>query len=95
MKKSRRRSSKKGRWVIILLIIAIPFFYFSRRFYKYINAKLEERRLKQEILVLEAEIEVLQSRINNYKRGTMLEAKARDNLGMIKKGEKVYLIPKK
>jgi cell division protein FtsB len=52
----------------------------------------EENTLQQQILILEAESEILQSRINEYKRGILLEVKARDDLGMIKEGEKVYLI---
>lgn len=95
MKKSRRPLSKKGRWFLFLLIIAIPLFYFSRRIYKLISSIQEEGSLKKEILILEAENEVLQCRIKEYKRGNVLEAKARDDLGMIKKGEKVYLIQKK
>ncbi len=51
--------------------------------------------LKKQILILEAESEILQSRINDYKRGILLEVKARDDLGMIKEGEKVYLILQK
>ena len=43
-------------------------------------------------MILKAENEVLQERIDAYKKGILLEARARDNLGMIKKGEKVYLI---
>ena len=60
-----------------------------------IDSKQEENRLKGEILILESEHEVIRHRIKEYKRGTVLEATARDDLGMIKKGEKVYLIPKK
>ncbi len=55
----------------------------------------EENMLKKQILILEAENEMLRNRINEYKRGVLLEVKARDDLGMIRKGEKVYLIPKK
>lgn len=55
----------------------------------------EESMLKKHILILEAENEMLKNRINEYKRGMLLEVKARDDLGMIRRGEKVYLIPKK
>ena len=55
----------------------------------------EENNLKKEIIILKAENEVMQNRINEYKRRNILEAKARDDLGMIKKGEKVYLVPRK
>ncbi|NOR17078.1 hypothetical protein GQ543_05135 [candidate division WOR-3 bacterium] len=95
MKRSRRRLSKKGRWIIVLLIIALPLFYFSRRVYKLVSSIQEENNLKNEIIILKAENEVMQNRINEYKRRNILEAKARDDLGMIKKGEKVYLVPRK
>jgi cell division protein FtsB len=55
----------------------------------------EENNLKKEIIILKAENEVMQNRINEYKRRNILEAKARDDLGMIKKGEKIYLVPRK
>ncbi len=95
MRKSRKRLSKKGRWIIFLLIIALPFFYLSRRVIILIKSIQEEHNLKKQILILEAKNEISRNRINEYKRGTLLEAKARDDLGMIKKGEKVYLILKK
>ncbi len=87
--------SKRIRWGIFLVIIAVPFFYFSRRMYTLIHSLGEETDLKKEIVIIEAENEVMQNRIHEYRRGTLLEAKARDDLGMIKKGEKVYLILKK
>ena len=92
MKKRRKRISKKKRWIIFLLVIAIPLFYFGRRAYKLVAAMREEKNLKREILILKAKNEVIRNRISEYKRGNLLEAKARDDLGMIKKGEKVYLI---
>jgi len=95
MKRYRRRTSKKFRWIIIIAVITISLIYFSRRFYKYLSARYEEKSLKKQILILQAENEVLKNRIHQYKRGTILEAKARDELGMIRKGEKVYLVPRK
>ena len=50
--------------------------------------------MEKEILIRQAENEVLRDRINEYKRGAVLEAKARDDLGMVREGEKVYLVPK-
>jgi cell division protein FtsB len=79
---------------LILLVMVVPLFYFGRRAYKLVHSVHEERGLKKRIVVLEAENEVLRNRISEYKRGTLIEAKARDDLGMIKKGEKVYLIIK-
>jgi len=92
MKKRKKRKSRRKYWIIFLLVAAIPLFYFGRRAYTFIAAVREERSLKKEILILKAKNEVLRNRISEYKRGNLLEAKARDELGMIKKGEKVYLI---
>lgn len=75
--------------------MTIPFFYLSRRVYKFLYATQYEKNLKKEILVLEAENEALRNRIDEYRKGNLLEAKARDDLGMIKKNEKIYLIFKK
>lgn len=95
MRKARRRLSKRGRWIIFLLLIVVPLFYLSRRVFILVRAIHEENMLKKQILILEAESEILQSRIKDYKRGILLEVKARDDLGMIKEGEKVYLILQK
>lgn len=63
--------------------------------YTLVHSRHYETNLKKEILILEAENEVLQNRIEEYKKGNLLEAKARDELGMIKKAEKIYIIQKK
>ena len=94
-KRSRRRKFIKGRWIIVFILLAIPFVYFGKRIYKLIDVRQQENSLKREILIKEAENEVLSNRIDEYKKGNLLEAKARDELGMIKKNEKVYLILKK
>ena len=57
----------------------------NRSYYAALNAS-------RSILILEAEKEAIRRRIEEYKKGTVLEAKARDDLGMIKEGEKVFLI---
>ena len=48
--------------------------------------------LQKNIIILSAENEVLRQRISEYRKGTLIEARARDDLGMIKKGEKVYFL---
>jgi cell division protein FtsB len=77
----------------MLVIIAFPLFYFGKRVYTYVHRRHAEKQMEREILIRQAENEVLRARINEYKRGTVLEAKARDDLGMIKEGEQVYLVP--
>ena len=94
MRRRRKRSPKRLRILLILVILAIPLFYLGRRVYKFGDASLEERRLKKEIVVLQAENEVLKQRINEYRKGSLIETKAREDLGMIKEGEKIYIIRK-
>jgi len=66
----------------------------SRKVFILAKSRQEETVLKKQILILEAENEMLKDRINEYKRGVLLEAKARDDLGMMRSGEKIYLVPK-
>jgi cell division protein FtsB len=88
----RKRSSRKIKVFVILAIIIIPVFYLGKKVYRYGDALLEERRLKKDMVILQAENEVLTQRINDYKKGMLIETKAREELGMIKKGEKVYIV---
>ena len=77
------------------MLLTIPLIYLGKRIYKLIDARQQENSIKREMFTTEAENEVLQNRIDEYKKGNLLEAKARDELGMIKENEKVYLILKK
>ena len=94
MKKRRKKKRNRTRFIILIIIILLPLIYFGRRMYRYVTAVRSEHRMRKGILILRAENEVLIDRINQYRRGTLLEAKARDDLGMIKKGEKIFLVPK-
>ena len=94
MRRRRKRSSKRLKILLILVVLAISLFYLGRRVYRFGDASLEERRLKKEIVVLQAENEVLKQRINEYKKGNLIETKAREDLGMIKKGEKIFILRK-
>jgi cell division protein FtsB len=93
MRKRNKKKSVKIRWIIALLLIVLPLFYFGRRVYILIRSRNEEYTLTKRAVILKAECEALRQRISAYKRGTILEAKARDELGMIKKDEKVYVVP--
>lgn len=82
------------RWVIIIIFILLPLSYFGRKVFLLVSAYHRERTLKKNIVILEAENELLKRRIADYKKGSLIEPKARDDLGMIKKGEKIYIIKK-
>jgi len=80
------------RWILLFFFIIIPLLYFGRKFFLLIKSHLEEEDLKRRSLILNAENELMQRRIEDYKKGITIEAKARDDLGMIKNGEKIYII---
>ncbi|MGQ9701119.1 MAG: FtsB family cell division protein [bacterium] len=80
------------RWIIIIFFIILPVSYLSRKLFLLLNATYVEKVLQKNIIILSAENEVLKERINEYRKGTLVEARARDDLGMIKKGEKVYFL---
>jgi len=76
---------------VIILFIFLPVLYIGRKVFLLIDAHYTEERLKKEIIVINAENEMLRRRINDYRRGLLIETRARDDLGMIKKGEKIYI----
>lgn len=94
MRQRRKRASGKLRTIVLFAILAIPAFYLGKRVYMYTDAMLQERHLHKEISVLKAENEVLRQRIIEYKKGDLVETKAREDLGMIRRGEKIYLLGK-
>ncbi len=80
------------RWIIIIFFIILPISYIGRKLFLLLNANYTEKVLQKSIIIFSAENELLKKRIDDYRRGTLIEARARDELGMIKKGEKVYFI---
>lgn len=79
---------------MIIVFILLPISYLGRKVFLLVSAYHKEKTLKKNIIILDAENELLKRRIADYKKGTLIEPKARDNLGMIKKGEKIYIIKK-
>ncbi|MEO0184198.1 MAG: septum formation initiator family protein [candidate division WOR-3 bacterium] len=84
--------SSLKRWILLVVFVLIPLLYFGRKLFLLINAFHTERILQKQILILSAENELLKKRIDDYRRGLFVETRARDDLGMIKKGEKVYFL---
>ncbi len=95
MKRRQKRAKRGYRIILILVVIAIPLFYLGRRVYTFCDAVLEERNLERQRTVLRAENDVMKMRIDEYRQGTLVETKAREELGMIREGEKVYLVRKR
>ncbi|UCF71268.1 MAG: septum formation initiator family protein [candidate division WOR-3 bacterium] len=94
---NRRRKKVKRRYgiIAIIVILSVPVFYLGKRVYKFAGALLEERELEKKKIVLQAENDVMMLRIEEYRKGGLTETKAREDLGMIREGEKVFLVPKK
>jgi cell division protein FtsB len=88
----KNRPIKKSRWIILAIAFILPLLFAVPRIYKLVFSLHEDYRLQKSLVILRAENEVRRLRIDEYKKGSVLEAKARDDLGMIKKGEKVFLI---
>ncbi|MGB9719917.1 MAG: FtsB family cell division protein [bacterium] len=88
----RKIFSSLKRWILVIVFIFIPLFYFGRKLFLLVNALHTEKVLQKQILILSAENELLKKRIDDYRRGLFVETRARDDLGMIKKGEKVYFL---
>lgn len=81
--------------MILAVLLAVPLLYLGRRVYRFVDAIFDEKNLKKQRVILRAENDVLKQRINEYKKGGLIETRAREDLGMIKKGEKIYLIREK
>jgi len=93
-RKTKQRS-KRFRLLIFALLLAVPLLYMGRRVYRFAGAVFEAKDLDKKRIVLRAENDLLRQRIDEYKKGSLIETKAREDLGMIKKGEKIYLIRQK
>ena len=82
--------------VLILILIALQYrLWFGEGSFQQ-AAKLEQEVAKQEMenASLAARNQVLISKIQELKTGTeSIEAKAREDMGMIKEGETFYFIP--
>lgn len=89
---SKAHPFKIGTVLVILVFVLLPLAFASRRIYRLVRAARDERVMKRAVLILQAENEVRERRLAEYRKGSILEAKARDDLGMIKEGEKVYII---
>jgi|GEM_PF-657715 len=94
-RKQTKQTSKRFRLLIFAAVLAVPLLYLGRRIYRFADAIFEENSMNRQRIILRAENDVLKQRIDEYKKGGLIETKAREDLGMIKKGEKVYLIRKK
>lgn len=78
----------------MLAILLVSLCYFGRRVYQWTMLRRAERSLMQRMTITRAENYLLEQRLREYERGALVESKARDNLGMIRPGEKVYLLPR-
>ncbi len=80
------------RWLFILFFVLLPLFYFGRKFFLLVREIYTEKSYMKTCLILKAENELMRRRIEEYQIGTIIEAKARDDLGMARENEKIYII---
>ena len=93
-KSSKKR--KRNRLLLIITIVVVvttPLFVGSAGFIRIMNLKHQRNSLHQQLLILKAEKEVVDKRIELYLQSKeLIERKARDELGMIRDGEKVFQV---
>lgn len=79
---------------ILLLIYAVLSLLFSQNnIFKYLQAKKIEENLKTEISQIKKENRQLQKQIYKLKYDKYtIEKKARENLGLVKEGDEIYII---
>ncbi len=81
---------------VLTLVFAIPFVFSDRGIAERQHARRRVEDLRTEIRQLEAENARLRGEIESVKKSTYaVERIAREDLGMSKKGEIVYMLPKK
>ncbi|MGZ4809460.1 MAG: FtsB family cell division protein [Thermoanaerobaculia bacterium] len=81
---------------ILTFVFLISFFFSDRGIAELQHARKRVGDLHGDIVRLESEHARLQAEINSIRRSTYaVERIAREDLGMAKKGEIIYMLPKK
>lgn len=81
---------------ILIVLFLVSFFFSDRGIAELHQSRKRVEGLKADIKRLEAENARLRAEIESVKKSTYaVEKIAREDLGMSKKGEVVYLLPKK
>ncbi len=98
---SRRATQVTLRVVILLscalsIVFLVSFFYSDRGIAELQHARTRVAQLQSDIKRLQAENARLKAEIDSVKKSSYaVERIAREDLGMSKKGEVVYMLPKK
>ena len=91
-KRPRRRVRPK-RWVIILCVLVLWIgFNFARNAYRNYRLRVEIESLQREIAALELRNKQLEEEIANWQSPEYVERAAREELGLVKPGETVYIL---
>jgi len=89
----RRRRSQSRRFVVILCILVLWVgFNFARNAYRNYRLRLEIESLRREIAAIELRNKQLEDEIENWQSPEYVERVAREELGLVKPGERVYVI---
>lgn len=98
---SRRASNVTLKAVVLLasvltVVFAISFVFSDRGLHELQHARTRVTKLRADIAKLEADNTRLRAEIDSVKRSSYaVERIAREDLGMSRKGEVVYMLPKK
>ncbi|RMD47509.1 MAG: septum formation initiator family protein [Aquificota bacterium] len=80
-------------FLLTLLYAFLSLFFSQNNIFRYIQAKKMEKNLKIEISQLEKENHQLKKQIYKLKHDRYtIEKKARENLGLIKEGDEIYIV---
>jgi len=94
-KKSKKASSKKRNRLLFLLILITLILVFSlakRGYIQHIKLRLEKRRLSREIEAMKEQKAGLEKEKQLLDKPEHIEKIAREEYGMAKKDEKVYIV---
>ncbi len=80
---------------VMIVVFAVSFFFSDRGLHELQHARTRVAALRADIARLEADNARLRAEIDSVKRSSYaIERIAREDLGMSRKGETVYMLPK-
>jgi cell division protein FtsL len=90
-KRRRRVRSKQGLLILCVLVLWVGF-NFARTAYRNYRLRVEIESLQREIAAVELRNKQLEEEIVNWQSPEYVERAAREELGLVKPGETVYIL---
>ncbi|MGI6148083.1 MAG: septum formation initiator family protein [Firmicutes bacterium] len=92
MNAKRRRRFRPKPWVVIVCLLAIWIgLNFARNAYRNYQLRVEIESLQREIAAMELRNKQLEEEIANWQSPEYVERAAREELGLVKPGETMYI----